>query len=178
MVAAAKSVAKVASSGLRNHDLRMMGRTGAGESARARAQTKLKAWLHVPSRTGEKGCCPNLTVAPPSWRLNAGWKPALHLKLGQHPRRQNGCDVSIDCADLWKSLRQSAGQRKPTSWNVTSCQHASDYQLDSFTRYRARNTHVTRDGHLMGSPLWELRCAVSNCTTTDFLAAFAPSCVG
>jgi hypothetical protein len=22
------------------------------------------------------------TVAPPSWRLNAGWKPALHLKLG------------------------------------------------------------------------------------------------
>jgi hypothetical protein len=29
-------------------------------------------------------CCPNLNVAPPSWRLNAGWKPALHLKLGQH----------------------------------------------------------------------------------------------
>jgi hypothetical protein len=27
---------------------------GAGESARAKAQTKLKAWLHVPSRTGEK----------------------------------------------------------------------------------------------------------------------------
>jgi hypothetical protein len=23
-------------------------------------------------------------VPPPSWRLNAGWKPALHLKLGQH----------------------------------------------------------------------------------------------
>jgi len=28
----------------------------------------------------------NLNVAPPSWRLNAGWKPALHLKLGQHVR--------------------------------------------------------------------------------------------
>ncbi|MGD1102583.1 MAG: sugar phosphate nucleotidyltransferase [Terriglobia bacterium] len=30
------------------------------------------------------GCCPNLNVAPPSGRLNAGWQPALHLKLGQH----------------------------------------------------------------------------------------------
>ncbi len=29
-------------------------------------------------------CCPNLNVAPPSWRLFAGWKPALHPKLGQH----------------------------------------------------------------------------------------------
>jgi hypothetical protein len=25
-----------------------------------------------------------LHVAPPSWRLNAGWKPALHLKLGHY----------------------------------------------------------------------------------------------
>jgi hypothetical protein len=25
-------------------------------------------------------------VAPPSWRLNAGWKPALRLKSGQHPK--------------------------------------------------------------------------------------------
>jgi hypothetical protein len=24
-------------------------------------------------------------VAPPSWRPNAGWMPALHLKLGRHP---------------------------------------------------------------------------------------------
>src|SRR5271157_1636601 len=24
----------------------------------------------------------DLNVAPPSWRLNAGWKPALHLNLG------------------------------------------------------------------------------------------------
>ena len=53
MVAAAKSVAKVASSGLENDDLRMIGRASAGESARAKAQTKLKAWLRVPSRTGE-----------------------------------------------------------------------------------------------------------------------------
>jgi len=30
------------------------------------------------------GCRPNLNVAPPSWRLNAGWKPGLPLKLGQH----------------------------------------------------------------------------------------------
>jgi hypothetical protein len=28
-------------------------------------------------------CCPNLKVAPPSWRVLAGWKPALQLKLGQ-----------------------------------------------------------------------------------------------
>ena len=31
------------------------------------------------------GDCPNVNVAPPSWRLFAGWKPALHPKLGQHP---------------------------------------------------------------------------------------------
>ena len=30
------------------------------------------------------GHCPNLHVAPPSWRLDAGWKPALHLKLGYY----------------------------------------------------------------------------------------------
>ena len=30
-------------------------------------------------------CCPSLNVAPPSWRLFAGWKPALHPKLGHHP---------------------------------------------------------------------------------------------
>ena len=47
MVAAAKSVAKVASSGFKNDDLRMMGRAGAGETARAKAQTKLKAWPHT-----------------------------------------------------------------------------------------------------------------------------------
>src|SRR5208337_833901 len=46
----------------------------------------------VPHLTGAyqadslRRCCPNLNVAPPSWRLNAGWKPALHLKLGQHQK--------------------------------------------------------------------------------------------
>ena len=53
MVAAAKSVANVARSGFRNDDLRMIGRASAGESAVAKAQTKLKAWLRVPSRPGE-----------------------------------------------------------------------------------------------------------------------------
>lgn len=53
MVAAAKSVANVASSGLENDDLRMIWRASAGESALAKAQTKLNAWLHVPSRTGK-----------------------------------------------------------------------------------------------------------------------------
>jgi len=53
MVAAAKSVANVARSGFRNDDLRMIGRASAGESALAKAQTKLKAWLRVPSRAGE-----------------------------------------------------------------------------------------------------------------------------
>jgi len=47
-------------------------------------------------------CGPNLNVAPPSWRLNAGWKPALHRKLGQHSSRGSAtpvgaCDaVSVD----------------------------------------------------------------------------------
>jgi hypothetical protein len=40
--------------------------------------------------SSQSGYCPNLNVAPPSWRLNAGWKPALHLKLGQHPNRVIG----------------------------------------------------------------------------------------
>jgi len=31
-------------------------------------------------------CCPNLNVAPPSWRPCAGWKPALQPKLGQHQK--------------------------------------------------------------------------------------------
>jgi len=36
-------------------------------------------------KTDIRGCCPDLNVAPPSWRLFAGWKPALRPKLGQHP---------------------------------------------------------------------------------------------
>ena len=43
------------------------------------------------------GCCPNLNVAPPSWRLNAGWKPALHLKLGQH----QALDLEAVRGTLW-----------------------------------------------------------------------------
>jgi hypothetical protein len=35
---------------------------------------------------GKIRCCPSLNVAPPSWRLFAGWKPAPHPKLGQHPK--------------------------------------------------------------------------------------------
>ena len=31
-----------------------------------------------------RGCSPYLNVAPPSLRLNAGWKPALHLQLEKH----------------------------------------------------------------------------------------------
>src|SRR5258708_3730142 len=39
----------------------------------------------------EDGCRPNLIAAPPSWRLSAGWTPALHLILGQH-RKRSGRD--------------------------------------------------------------------------------------
>ena len=53
MVAAAKSVANAASSSLENDDLRMIGRASTRESARAKAQRKLKAWPRAPSRTGE-----------------------------------------------------------------------------------------------------------------------------
>jgi hypothetical protein len=31
------------------------------------------------------GWNPNHDVLPPSWRLNGGWKPALHGKLGHYP---------------------------------------------------------------------------------------------
>ena len=51
MVAAAKIVARVTSSGLKNDDRRMMGRAGAGKSAPAGALTELKACLYAPSRT-------------------------------------------------------------------------------------------------------------------------------
>jgi hypothetical protein len=54
-VAAAKSVANVASSGLENGDLGMIWRASTGEAARAKAQAKLKALLRVPSRTSEMG---------------------------------------------------------------------------------------------------------------------------
>ncbi len=40
------------------------------------------------SRNPPTRCCPNLNVAPPSWRLFAGWKPTLHPKLGQHAPTQ------------------------------------------------------------------------------------------
>jgi hypothetical protein len=52
------------------------------------AQSAMMDLLQVTSRCDLLhgcGCCPNLDVAPPSWRLNAGWKPALHLKLGEYP---------------------------------------------------------------------------------------------
>src|SRR5208337_621375 len=36
-----------------------------------------------------QGCCPNLNVAPPSWRLFAGWKPTLHPRLGHYrPKKE------------------------------------------------------------------------------------------
>ena len=38
----------------------------------------------------------DLTVAPPSWRLNAGWKPALHLKLGQHQTCRQACFAYLE----------------------------------------------------------------------------------
>jgi len=53
MVAAAKSVANVASSCFENDFLPMIWPASAKESARAKAQTKLKAPLRLPSRSGE-----------------------------------------------------------------------------------------------------------------------------
>ena len=52
------------------------------------------------------GCCPNLNVAPPSWRLNAGWKPALHLKLGQHrPWQKAGAALTTATDNLPNTFR-------------------------------------------------------------------------
>jgi UDP-N-acetylmuramate dehydrogenase len=33
----------------------------------------------------ERRCFPGVNVAPPSWRLDAGWEPALQAKSGQRP---------------------------------------------------------------------------------------------
>ena len=55
---------------------------------------RLYANCYAQPRPLEGWCCPNLNVAPPSWRLIAGWKPALHPKSGQHPKIGSG---SIRC---------------------------------------------------------------------------------
>ena len=60
----------MASSGFRKVDLRMMGRVGARKSHLAKTQTKLKAWLHVPSRAYR---LPRIAVERWNGRVG-GWK--------------------------------------------------------------------------------------------------------
>jgi len=55
-------------------------------------------------------CCPNLNVAPPSWRLNAGWKPALHLKLGQHR------ELTRRVKDFMKTLTITEAKKNLSRW--------------------------------------------------------------
>jgi hypothetical protein len=72
------------------------------------------------------GCCPDLNVAPPSWRLFAGWKPALHPKLGQHPPFR--CDST---ANVQRWRRQDASRKHDAyASRVTSTGRGLAVQFD------------------------------------------------
>ncbi|MGB7591008.1 MAG: hypothetical protein WBO19_07200, partial [Terriglobia bacterium] len=72
------------------------------------------AYLPFPKLLGT-GCCPDLNVAPPSWRLFAGWKPALHPKLGQH------LEVSGGLFRLWGRLSPTMAGRPGRSRKAGPC---------------------------------------------------------
>jgi hypothetical protein len=61
---------------------------------------------HLGATKSTFGRCPNLNVVPPSRRLNAGWKPALHPKSGQHPPWR--CDLT---ANVQRWRRQDASRK-------------------------------------------------------------------
>jgi hypothetical protein len=75
------------------------------------------------------GSRPNLNVAPPSWRLFAGWKPALHPRLGQYhlgSRQSRGKSGSAACCaeSLWLSGADSPPPSPRLDWKAQPCSRA------------------------------------------------------